>query len=599
MPFPASTAFPARTALPRRAALLTLGLLLPLIPATRAAAAPPVVVQRSLIPTTALPNTPVSATLSVTAPSCTTVDELGVAVRDSAGRNVDFPGSTGRVQICPGGYTFTSGQRAYPAGSYQEFGFYRIGSTYYNLTTQTLTVAPPTVLERGLTPTTAAADTPVAATLKLASTGCLTVDEVGVGVRDAQDNVLDFPGSATNVQICPTGYTFTSGQRAFPAGSYREFGWYRIGSTYHNLTSQTLTVNTPTVEERDLTPVTATAEAPVAATLKLASTGCLTVDEVGVGVRDAQDNNLDFPGSATNVQICPTGYTFTSGQRAFPAGTYREFGWYRTGSTYHNLPERRLVVTAGIEPPGPIGQLAFDDEFGGPLALGSTWNDSKSSAYRYGNHNPDDDKLDWIQPSATTVADGDVTFTATPGANLLESGKRSWNTGLITTESTSRGFMLRPGDYAEVRLQLPTGQGAWPALWTWKDGGNEIDTFEYHPDNPNLLELSNRMRPAGLYYEDPKTVYPGAWITIGVRYGATNNEWYLNGKRVFEDHTGVGANWSAYLILNLSIVSGRYHPAPNSTAPIVLNADYLRVYRGAQLGVPGLPGTIPVPVVVP
>ncbi|MFD7733558.1 hypothetical protein ACFV6F_24655 [Kitasatospora phosalacinea] len=440
--------------------------------------------------------------------------------------------------------------------------------------------AAPRIQQRSLTPTSALPDTPVAATLSVGSlASCITVDELGVGVRDANQQNLDFPGSAGRTRICPGGYTLTTATRSFPAGTYTEFGFYRIGSTYYNLPNQTLTVAAPTVRQLALLPTKAIADTQVTGTLAVNSTACLNVDEVGIGVRDANQQVLDFPGTASNVQICPQGYVLTTGARSFSEGTYTEFGWYRIGTEYHNLPSKTLTVSKSVTPPIPAGQLVFNENFTNPPLLGTTWNSTSTSAYRYGNHNPDDDKLDWLQPGALSTGNGANTFTATPGANRLENGRQSWDTGLLTTENTQQGFQVRPGDYAEVRLQLPSGTGAWPALWTWKDGGNEIDSFEYHPDNPNLLELSNRINSAGTYYTDADAVYPGAWVSIGVHYGAYNNDWYVNHKLVFSDHTGTGPNWSAYLILNLSICAGDWHPSPTSDAAITTAADYLRVWR--------------------
>ncbi|MFJ8045479.1 hypothetical protein ACIRBX_33725 [Kitasatospora sp. NPDC096147] len=439
------------------------------------------------------------------------------------------------------------------------------------------------VRQQSLTPLRATPGTPVAATLTVRSASCLTVDELGVGVRDADDANLDFPGSTGRVEICPGGRTITTGTRTFAAGTYRQFGFYRIGSRYFDLDSRPLVVATPQIRQRALTPTTALADRPVAATLTLTADACVTVDEIGVGVRDAQDANLDYPGTATGVTVCPQGYVLTTGERSFARGTYREFGWYRIGTEYHDLPARTLTVRELPVPPAPPvhGELVFDQTFDGPLATGTTWNASTTSAYRYGDHNPDDDKLDWIDPSAVATSGGVSSFTAAPGPHVLENGRRAWDTGLLTTENTAQDFLVRPGDYAEVRLQLPGGQGAWPALWTWKDGDNEIDSFEYHPDNPNLLELSNRIRPASSYYTDPDTVYPGAWITIGVHYGTTTNDFYVNHRLVFSDRTGVPEDWSAHLILNLSVDAGQWHPAPATDDPIVLNADFLRVWRPA------------------
>ncbi|MFF4342486.1 hypothetical protein ACFY00_21460 [Kitasatospora sp. NPDC001540] len=443
--------------------------------------------------------------------------------------------------------------------------------------------AAPRIQQRSLTPTSALPDTPVAATLSVGSLStCVTVDELGVGVRDANQQNLDFPGSAGRTRICPGGYTLTTATRSFPAGTYTEFGFYRIGSTYYNLPSQTLTVAAPTVRQLALVPTKAVADTQVTGTLAVNSTACLHVDEVGIGVRDANQQVLDFPGTASDVQLCPQGYVLTTGSRSFAEGTYTEFGWYRIGSEYHNLPSKTLTVSKSVTPPVPpipTGRLVFDENFTNPPQIGTTWNSSTTSAYRYGNHNPDDDKLDWLQPGALSTANGANAFTATPGANRLENGKQSWDTGLLTTENTQQGFQVRPGDYAEVRLQLPSGYGAWPALWTWKDGGNEIDSFEYHPDNPNLLELSNRINSAGTYYTDADAIHPGAWVSIGVHYGASNNDWYINHKLVFSDHTGTGPNWSAYLILNLSVCAGYWHPSPSNDNAISTAADYLRVWR--------------------
>jgi beta-glucanase (GH16 family) len=223
--------------------------------------------------------------------------------------------------------------------------------------------------------------------------------------------------------------------------------------------------------------------------------------------------------------------------------------------------------------------LVWAEEFDAPIEWGAKWVGDRTSAYRYANHNPDDNKLDWLDPGCVTVSGGVATFTATPAAHTLESGLQAWRTGLLTTEYTAEGFQVRTGDCAEIRLRLPSGNGAWPALWTWKDGGNEVDTFEYHPDNPHLLELSNHVNDACTYYTDAHAVVPGRWVTIASHYGEHCVDWYVDGRRVFRDGTGVGGDWSAYLILNLSLCAGAYHPAPSAPEPVTFAVGHLRVYR--------------------
>ncbi|WP_157536476.1 glycoside hydrolase family 16 protein [Kitasatospora mediocidica] len=283
-----------------------------------------------------------------------------------------------------------------------------------------------------------------------------------------------------------------------------------------------------------------------------------------------------------NVTICPSGFTYTSGARTFLAGTYSEFGYYKDSTGYHDLPQQTLTVAPPSGPPADPTQgktLTWDEEFNQPIAYGTRWVGTTTSAYQYGTHNPNDDKLDWLAQSAVTVANGVATFTAQPSSHVLENGKQAWTTGLLTTEGSSEGFQVRTDDYIETRVQMPSGIGAWPALWSWRNGDNEIDKYEYHPDNPNLLELTNHVQASQDYYTNAAGVAPGDWVVIGTHYGATSVDWYVNGVKVFSDGTGVGASWSAYLILNLSVEAGTYHPGPQNSTPITSAADYVRVYR--------------------
>ncbi|WP_078912266.1 glycoside hydrolase family 16 protein [Streptomyces sp. NRRL S-646] len=343
----------------------------------------------------------------------------------------------------------------------------------------------------------------------------------------------------------------------------------------------------PSVTQDSLTPTTMTAGVAAPAKLTVHSSSCFTAKTLGVGVRDAAGKNLDFPGNASNVRICPGGVKFTSSPRTLPAGSYTIFGfWQESGGAWHNLPSHKLTVAAASTATSSSGgspvsgqSVVWSDDFSGSIAWGSKWVGDKSSSYRYGDHNPDDNKLDWLDQSKVTTSGGIATFTAQPSSHTLENGKQAWTTGLLTTEGSSGGFQVKTGDYAETRVKMPSGSGAWPALWTWKDGNGEIDSFEYHPDNPNLLELTNHVTSGSNYYTDSAAVAPGQWVTIGTHYGASSVDWYVNGKKVYSDGHGVGSNFSAYLILNLSISAGQYHPAPTGSTPLTMQADYVKVYR--------------------
>ncbi|MGW6984824.1 beta-glucanase [Streptomyces sp. NPDC054932] len=200
------------------------------------------------------------------------------------------------------------------------------------------------------------------------------------------------------------------------------------------------------------------------------------------------------------------------------------------------------------------------------------WVAGRSWAYPNGGPtNTGDNKLDYL------VADPSYSRTGTFRATRRPDGK--WNAGLLTTEGSAEGFMVRAGDVLESRVRLPVEIGAWPAIWTWRDGGNEIDVFEYHPDNADLLELSNHVKGGSRYHRD-SSITPGGWVDLKVEFGTRSVVWWVNGARVFADRRGVGRTWRAYLIVNLSVCAGRYHPAPDpAVSQMSYEVAYLRVHR--------------------
>ncbi|MEU9859884.1 beta-glucanase [Streptomyces sp. NPDC047971] len=218
--------------------------------------------------------------------------------------------------------------------------------------------------------------------------------------------------------------------------------------------------------------------------------------------------------------------------------------------------------------PPPAAEPVFTADF----TSTEQWTAGRSWAYPDGGPvNPRDNKLDHLVADPAYSRSG--VFRATRRRDGL------WDAGLLTTEGSPEGFEVRAGDILEARVRLPEGNGAWPAIWTWRDGGQEIDVFEYHPDNPDLLELSNRVRGGHLYYQDPG-IRPGGWVRLRTQFGARSVVWWVDGVQVFSDGRGVGRSWHAYLIVNLSVCAGRYHPAPDADATeLSYEVRDLRVFR--------------------
>ncbi|MFS8198457.1 beta-glucanase [Streptomyces sp. CWNU-52B] len=224
----------------------------------------------------------------------------------------------------------------------------------------------------------------------------------------------------------------------------------------------------------------------------------------------------------------------------------------------------------------PVSDIVFTADFGSH----DQWVAGRSWAYPEGGPvNPSDDKLDHL------VSDPAYSRTGTFRATRRPDGR--WNAGLLTTEGSEDGFLVRAGDVLETRVRLPTELGAWPAIWTWRDGDQEIDVFEYHPDNPDLLELSNHVRGGHLYHRD-EGIRPGGHVDLRVEFGARSVVWWVNGERTFADRRGVRKDWCAYLIVNLSVCAGRYHPSPErGVEEMSYEVEHLVVRRPGPVPRPG------------
>jgi beta-glucanase (GH16 family) len=165
---------------------------------------------------------------------------------------------------------------------------------------------------------------------------------------------------------------------------------------------------------------------------------------------------------------------------------------------------------------------------------------------------------------------------------------------------TSGKFEHLYGRY-EARLQLPQGQGIWPAFWMlgnnigsagWPTCG-EIDIMENIGKEPSIVHGSlhgpgySGGNPLGQAYTLPS----GQKYADGFHVFAV--EWELNVIRFFMDDilygtktpadTPSGARWvydhPFYLLLNVA-VGGNWPGAPDSTTtfPQTMLVDYVRVY---------------------
>jgi len=164
----------------------------------------------------------------------------------------------------------------------------------------------------------------------------------------------------------------------------------------------------------------------------------------------------------------------------------------------------------------------------------------------------------------------------------------------------TRGFVERTFGRFEARIQLPFGQGIWPAFWLLGDDSDgtviwpqvgEIDIMEYRGQEPTTIHgsIHGPGYSGGEAVTDTYTLPSGRFDTgfhvFAVEWGPDFIRYYVddvlyntitpgdaNGEWVFNDNT-------FYIILNVA-VGGWFagNPTANTPFPQTMYVDYVRVY---------------------
>lgn len=203
-------------------------------------------------------------------------------------------------------------------------------------------------------------------------------------------------------------------------------------------------------------------------------------------------------------------------------------------------------------------------------------------------------ELETYTPANVTVANSILSLTAKKDASgKITSGQLSTGGDLAAGGKNPVGFSFLYG-YVEVRAQVPTGKGFWPAcLWLMPvpNSSNqyqdhwEIDVMECINDAPGRYYATLHNGDA----QSQVVVNTGTDITAGFHtYGADwqpgKIDWYFDGKLVGTTSDSstvkVPSTVPMYLIMDLA-VGGSWPPAPDASTPWpgVLGIDYLTVFQ--------------------
>lgn len=345
----------------------------------------------------------------------------------------------------------------------------------------------------------------------------------------------------------------------------------------------------PVVTETSLTPTALTAGQSAKATLVVHSTGKVAAQAVTVAVRDKNGNNVDFPGG--HSATINGDYTFTSGAKSFPAGSYTEFGSYEVSGSWHPLASKTLVVspvvvtpppvtppptTPPVTPPpttppaGPVGvpgswTAQFDDEFNGTALNASVWQPgwfgtgltgpvNSSEPHKYSSAN--------VSESGGTL---NLALTATNGS-LVSTNPDALGTG--------KGYQFSGPSVLEARVFVP-GSGTtvsnWPAFWSdgqsWPSNG-EIDVMEGLGGGTAYHVHTNAGGPG-------QTVNVGSgWHTFAADWSGNTMTFYYDGKNVGSEPYSTG-NAPQYILFDNSSYG------PDGTTPSVMQVDWVKVWKPA------------------
>ncbi len=273
---------------------------------------------------------------------------------------------------------------------------------------------------------------------------------------------------------------------------------------------------------------------------------------------------------------------------------------------------------AGLSSAAPAGySQVWSDEFNG--AVGSAPN-SANWTYNTGDTGWGNNELENYTNStanAQIVADPNATdgkslaiiaVDTQPGNANYGTVGRYTSARLLSNASGFQGVTFQYG-YMEARIQMPYGDGIWPAFWmlgtsinsgtAWPNCG-EMDimenignpaTYNGNPadqgNNHGSLHAPN-WNPSAIYTLPAGALYHNAYHTFGILWQANQVQFYVD-DTLYETQTSAGAasaggtyefNNTFFFLLNMA-VGGNWPGKPDATTsfPQTMLVDYVRAYE--------------------
>jgi beta-glucanase (GH16 family) len=245
-----------------------------------------------------------------------------------------------------------------------------------------------------------------------------------------------------------------------------------------------------------------------------------------------------------------------------------------------------------------LGGLTFDDEFNSLQLLDTTdgsgqWrpnfgsdpnsiddyaitaNQEKQLYTAPGFVGQDGRDLSAYNPFAIDNGALDITAQKFSYADSQYTWGQAYASGMLNT----KGLFEQKYGYFEMKAQLPTDAGAWPAFWMAQDPfdpGTEADVLENLSMNPNVVYARSNDNGwvNGSTYYNPS---PSGFHTYGMLWTPSETTFYVDGLAVMQLATPASWDKPMYMILNLAL-GGWGGAIDESALPAQMKVDYVRVY---------------------
>jgi beta-glucanase (GH16 family) len=239
--------------------------------------------------------------------------------------------------------------------------------------------------------------------------------------------------------------------------------------------------------------------------------------------------------------------------------------------------------------------LSFNDDFN-TLSLRSgnqgTWDAKFWWAPEKGSTLTENGEQQWyINPSYAptaaanpfSVSSGLLTISAEPASQALQSQINGYDytSGLLNTYSS---FAQTYG-YFEIRADMPTEQGVWPAFWLLPADGSwppELDVVEMRGQDPNTVNATVHSNATGDHTMTSfavKVASTEGYHTYGVLWEEDHITWYFDDVAVAQAETPADMHDPMYMLVNLAVGGSAGTPSNGLVSGSDMHIDYIRAYE--------------------